>query len=92
MYLEVQGCVLPFWKPLINIFKEPDCHGCWSALNICQAMLKYCIHFSTLMHTTVLQMLVVHPKSAHNITDETLQLYYQNTQSFGLIWDPPTKL
>ena len=53
MYLEVQGRVLPFWKPLINISKEPDCHGCWSALNVCQAMLKNCIHFSTLMHTTV---------------------------------------
>ena len=53
MYLEVQGRVLPFWKPLINIFKEPDCHGCWSALNVCQAMLKNCIHFSTLMHMTV---------------------------------------
>ena len=54
MYLEVQGRVLPFWKPLINISKEPDCHGCCSALNVCQAMLKNCIHFSTLMHTTVL--------------------------------------
>ena len=38
--LEVQGRVLPFWKPLINIFKEPDCHGCCSALNVSQAMLK----------------------------------------------------
>ena len=53
MYLEVQGRVLPFWKPLINVSKEPDCYGCWSALNVCQAMLKNCIHFSTLMHTTV---------------------------------------
>ena len=40
MPLEVQGRVLPFWKPLINIFKELDCHGCCSALNISQAMLK----------------------------------------------------
>ena len=40
MQLEVQGRVLPFWKPQINISKEPDYHGCCSALNICQAMLK----------------------------------------------------
>ena len=38
--IEVQGRVLPFWKPLINIFKEPDCHGCCTTLNISQAMLK----------------------------------------------------
>ena len=38
--LEVQGRALPFWKPPINIFKEPDCHGCCSALNVCQVMLK----------------------------------------------------
>ena len=29
MQLEVQGHVLPFWKPPINISKEPDCHGSW---------------------------------------------------------------
>ena len=40
MLLEVQGRILPFWKPLINIFKKPDCHGCFSALNISQVMLK----------------------------------------------------
>ena len=38
--LEVQGRVLPFWKPPINISKDPDCHGCCSALNISQVMLK----------------------------------------------------
>ena len=38
--LDVQGRVLPFWKPLINIFKEPECHGCCSTLNISQAMQK----------------------------------------------------
>ena len=38
--LEVQGCALLFWKRLINIFKEPDCHGCCSTLNISQFMLK----------------------------------------------------
>ena len=56
MYLEVQGRVLPFWKPPINISMEPDCHGCCSALNVCQAMLKNCIHFSTLMHMTVVDI------------------------------------
>ena len=40
MSLEVQGRVLHFWKPHINIFKDPDCHGYCSALNISQAMLK----------------------------------------------------
>ena len=40
MHLEVQGRVLPFWKPPINILKEPDCHWCCSALNISQAMVK----------------------------------------------------
>ena len=40
MQIEVQGRALPFWKPPINIFKEPDCHGCCSALNVYQAMLK----------------------------------------------------
>ena len=40
MQLEVQGRVLPFWKPPINISKDPDCHGCCSALNISQVMLK----------------------------------------------------
>ena len=53
---EVQGRVLPFWKPLINIFKELDCHGCFSALNISQAMLKIAIItiiVSRLMHRTV---------------------------------------
>ena len=40
MPLEVQGRVLPFWKPPINISKEPDCHGCCSTLNISQGMLK----------------------------------------------------
>ena len=39
--LKVQGCVLPFWKPPINISKDPDCHGCCSTLNISQAMLKF---------------------------------------------------
>ena len=45
---EVQGRVLPFWKPPINIFKEPDCHGCCCTLNLCQAMLKNCIRVSRL--------------------------------------------
>ena len=53
MPLDVQGRVLPFWKPPINIFEEPDCHGCCSALNVCQAMLKNCIRVSRLMHRTV---------------------------------------
>ena len=55
MPLEVQGCVLPFWKPPINISKEPDCHGCCNALNVCQAMLKNCMRVSRLMHKTVLK-------------------------------------
>ena len=50
---EVQGCILPFWKPPINISEEPDCHGCCSTLNVCQAMLKNCICVSRLMHRTV---------------------------------------
>ena len=50
MHLKAQGRVLPFWKPPINISKEPDCHGCCSALNVCQAMLKNCICVSRLMH------------------------------------------
>ena len=53
MQLEVQGRVLPFWKPQINISKDPDCHGCCSTLNVCQAMLKNCIPLSRLMQTTV---------------------------------------
>ena len=52
MQLEVQGGVLPFWKPPINISREPDCHGCCSALNVYQAMLKNCICVSRLMHRT----------------------------------------
>ena len=40
MPLEVQGRALPFWLPPINISEVPDCHGCYSALNISQAMLK----------------------------------------------------
>ena len=55
MPLEVQGRVLLFWKPPINIFKEPDCHGCCSTLNVCQAMLKNCIRVSRLMQRTVQQ-------------------------------------
>ena len=51
--LEVQGCALPFRKPPIHIFKEPDCHGCCSALNVSQAILKNCICVSRLMHRTV---------------------------------------
>ena len=38
---EIQDCVLPFWKPPINISKKPYCHGCCSTLNISQAMLKF---------------------------------------------------
>ena len=54
MPLEVQGPVLPFWKPLINISKEPDCHGCCSALNISQGMLKivfYLVSYYKLLKT-----------------------------------------
>ena len=40
MPLEVQGQILPFWKPLINTFQDLDCHGCCSTLKGCQAMLK----------------------------------------------------
>ena len=40
MPLEVQDSDLPFWKPPIKISKDPDCHGCCSALNISQVMLK----------------------------------------------------
>ena len=47
MFLEVQGCTLPFWKPPINISMEPDLHGC------CSAVLKNCIRVSRLMHRTV---------------------------------------
>jgi len=38
--LEIQGCVLPVWRSLINISKEPYCRGCCSHLNISQGMLK----------------------------------------------------
>ena len=38
MSLEVQVHVLPFWKPLINISKDPDSHGCCSTLNVCQTI------------------------------------------------------
>ena len=40
MPLEVQGRALPFWLPPTNISEVLDCHGCYSALNISQAMLK----------------------------------------------------
>ena len=40
MPLEMQGCVLPFWIPLINISNESYCHGCCNTLNISQGMLK----------------------------------------------------
>ena len=40
MPLEVQGHVLPFWKPPINMSQDLDCHGGCSTVNVCQAMLK----------------------------------------------------
>ena len=40
MPIEVQGHVLPLWKPPINIFWDKDYHGCCSTLNICQAILN----------------------------------------------------
>ena len=51
---EVQGHVLPFWKPPVNILWDLDCHWCCSTLNVCQAMLKNCIRVSRLMHRTVI--------------------------------------
>ena len=38
--LEIRGHILPFWKPPIKIYLEPDCQGGRSILKVRQAMLK----------------------------------------------------
>ena len=48
--LEVQGNVLSFWKPLINISWDLDCHGCCSTVTVCQAMLKNHILLNSLLY------------------------------------------
>ena len=40
MPIEVQGHVLPFWKPQINMSWDLDCQRYFSTLNLCQTMLK----------------------------------------------------
>ena len=38
--LEAQGCVLPFWKPLMCLRYDPDGQGGGSTFRVYQALLK----------------------------------------------------
>ena len=70
MQLEVQGRVLPFWKPLLS--KVPDCHGCCRALNVYQA-----ITVSRLMHTTVHAGLLIHIYAGYGTIWMNLHNYFK---------------
>ena len=50
MPLEVQGHVVPFWKPPINISLDLNSHECCSTLNVCQAVFKFGILFNKLLY------------------------------------------
>ena len=40
MPLEVQGPVLPFWNPPVNISLDLDCQGCSSSFSVKNTMLE----------------------------------------------------
>ena len=46
MPLEVQGPVLPFWNPPVNISLDLDCQGCSSSFSVKKAMLKNGVLFN----------------------------------------------
>ena len=53
MPIEVQGHVLPFWKPPINISLDLDCQGYSSSFSVKKAMLKNGVSFNKSLYASV---------------------------------------